>query len=157
MISVLLPSRGRPDLLFRAASSCFETAWLRSGDVELVLRIDDDDPLSKECASRLWRAYDDVQVIVGPRLDGYGSLLRFMNECAAAADGDLLMTFNDDGLFRTLGWNERIEAETARFHDGICNIATNSLQDPKAFPNAQPFSVVTRRWVELLGFLFDPM
>ena len=43
MISILLPSRGRPDNIVRLANSIFETASNPS-EIEIIVRLDEDDP-----------------------------------------------------------------------------------------------------------------
>lgn len=47
MISILLPSRGRPDNIVRLANSIFETASDPS-EIEIIVRLDEDDPMLEE-------------------------------------------------------------------------------------------------------------
>src|SRR4051812_35793729 len=90
MVSFVVPSRERPELLRQSIAS------LGEGDFEVIVRIDDDDPL-------LGGYLDLDQVIVGPR-HGYGALQNYYDELAAQARGDWLFLWNDDALMRTPDW-----------------------------------------------------
>lgn len=99
-ISMLLPARGRPKNLKMSIESVFDLAR-EPGAVELVVRLDDDDPhLEEELDILRVPAPGNVQVVVGPRL-GYGGMAEMYNSCAAIAKGAFLCDWNDDMLIAT--------------------------------------------------------
>jgi len=81
-------------------------------------------------------------------------LSEYWNDCAKAASGDILMLANDDLVFHTPGWAEKIEAEFAKSADKIIVAHADNGQ-----PNASTFCThpfVSRKWVETLGYLTNP-
>lgn len=144
-ISVLVPTRKRVDRLQAMLASFAETS---SGLAELVFRVDEDDTetqsfLRSEAASSI--------VIVGSRLDGYRSLPTFFNELALVATGDIVMLGNDDMLFPTPQWDRLILEAANKYPDGIFDFGV-ATQNHTNFP----FSIVSKKVVDQLGFLYDP-
>ncbi len=142
-LSLLVPLRGNPGRRDRFWSSLRATA----PNIELVIRLDDDDPETTAWA----RALSPQPIIVtGPRLNGYASLPRFFNEMAAVATGDLLMCGNDDMMFVTPKWHAHYLSRANQYPDGVFDLGC--LTYPAG---AFPFSVVSRQAVAALGFLND--
>ena len=108
MISVLVPSRERPELLARSLDS------LGEGDLEVLVRVDEDDP-RLEGYSRF------PGLIVGPR-HGYRRLNHYYNELAERARGDWLLLWNDDSFMETPDWIDIVRSfdghRGARPHGG---------------------------------------
>jgi hypothetical protein len=145
-ISVLVPTRRRPEALSRLLAS-FAATVPDPCQAELVFRCDSDDPESMELVRR-----SGCLLVVGPRNEGYRSLPLFFNQMAAVARGDVLMCCNDDAEFQTPGWPALILAEANNYPDGIFNIGVRvGLNDDKF-----PFSVVSRRMMDRMGCLNDP-
>lgn len=97
-VSVLIPSRGRHDLLKKAIDNL---ELMSTRDVEILVRLDDDDePFVTDKAN--------VKIVIGPRY-GYEGLHQYYNELAKQATGDWLMIWNDDSTIRTWGWDGRIQ------------------------------------------------
>lgn len=144
-VSVLVPTRKRLGYLKRM----LETYQRTVGDSELaeiVFRCDADDP---ETINFL-RAHP-FKTIIGQREEGYKSLPRFFNEMARIASGDLLICCNDDVVFLTPGWPQILLATASKFPDGVFNFGVNvGLNDEKF-----PFSIVSRRLRDILGFIND--
>ena len=105
-LSVLLPTRGRPEKLARMLDSLFALA-ARPEAVEAVLRIDDDDRDTQVVDFRRW----NCQVVIGPR-QSMGAL---NTACLNAMRHDLFVTSNDDLIVRTEGWDQRIRAAAAAY------------------------------------------
>lgn len=146
-ISVLVPTRGRVERL-RAMIASFDRTTGNLPNAELVFRCDDDDPATIE----FLRAWGGHQIVVGPRLAGYDSMPAYFNELAEAATGDVLMCGNDDMVFKTEGWPARLLFHaSSRYPDGLFNLGVVTL-------NAEhfPFSTVSRKMVDAMGFLWDP-
>lgn len=98
MISIIVPSRGRAQ---RAAQMVQSVRATSTGDVEVIVAIDPDDP---ELAA-YQRKVPGVRVL--PERIGYsGTLNAIAREVWDRSD--ILGAFGDDVLFRTPGWDDRI-------------------------------------------------
>lgn len=144
MISVLLPTRGRPSNVERLLTSSLETA---DTEVEFILYVDDDDhtgDATREVAARL-----GATVHVGPRV----VLSQMWNECWRLARHDVVMHCGDDIVFRTNGWDTRVLAEFERFPDRIVLVhGRDGFQDDRLATHG----FLHRRWVETVGYLVPP-
>ncbi|MFH1814750.1 MAG: glycosyltransferase family A protein [Pseudomonadota bacterium] len=138
MISLLLPTRGRPDYVARLFDSIAANTYCLS-QVEVVLYVDEDDTGSYGLDSKNFR----VVRIVGPALTmgGYNST------CLKNAQGDVLILANDDMVIRTPGWDDRIRAMHAEFKDQIYLGYANDLFKKSRFCT---FPIMSRRTCELL-------
>lgn len=145
-VSVLVPTRRRIERLKVLLSSYDETTEGLSVLSELVFRVDDDD-----VETQVFLGGRGHTVVIGPRLEGYRSLPTFFNEMAARATGDVLMCGNDDMVFRTHRWAARILRTADAYLDGVFNIGVQTHNQ-----DHYPFSTVSRRVVEALGFIWDP-
>lgn len=141
-VSVLIPTRGRVKRLRTLLESYEKTSTGIAS--ELVFRADEDDLDTQRYLSG-WR------MIVGPRLQGYRSLPIFYNEMADAASGDVLMCGNDDMVFKTLGWPALVLAEANKYPDGIFNLGVRTYNE-----DHYPFSIISKKTAETLGFFWDP-
>lgn len=139
MISLLLPTRGRPAFVNRLFASIAETTSYLD-QVEVVLYVDEDDTGSHDLDSKDFR----VVRIVGPALTmgGYNSA------CLEKAQGDVLILANDDMVIRTPGWDDRIRAMHAEFADQIYLGYANDLFKKSRFCT---FPIMSRRTCELLA------
>lgn len=106
MISVLLPSRKRPDLLIRCIKSIAETADNKDA-FEICLRIHRDDT---ETISRLPEILSlcTVRVVIGLQHGGYRDLSWFYQESAAISRGGWIWVMNDDVVSMTKGWDTMV-------------------------------------------------
>ena len=143
MISLLVPTRGRPHNIRRFAESVEATA---SALVEVVWCVDDDDVESfdaviqcNECAEMTshW-------LLVAPRVIP----CKRWNDAWRAANGSIFGMFGDDCVFRASGWDEMVEHAFARYPDGIALV-----YGPDGFRNqahaSHPF--LSRQWTDALG------
>lgn len=146
-VSVLVPTRGRVQRL-RTLMESYDATTADDGYSELVFRVDDDDV---ETQRFLLDQEGSHVVRIGPRYDGYRSMPTFFNEMAACANGDVLMCGNDDMVFRTMDWDERILHAANQYPDGLFDLGVVTLNETH-----YPFSIVSRRVIERLGFLWDP-
>src|SRR5215471_15761796 len=95
-ISLLCPTRGRPEILKRMIQSAKDTAS-EPDAVEIVIYVDDDD---LQTAQIIWPQNWNVKAIVAPRI----VLAQTWNKCAEVATGQILCQANDDVIWRTPGW-----------------------------------------------------
>lgn len=139
MVSVLIPARGRMDLLSQMVKSYQETS---SGESELLFRTDLDDPLTSEYL----RDYK-FTVLEGQRV-GYQGIHQMYNELLPFAKGDFIQCGNDDMIFSTLGWDSLISQKNP-FKDGIYLLECKTPGWP-----VFPFTTLPRKAPEILGYIY---
>lgn len=145
MISVLLPTRGRPDNVRRLLDSAFQTA---ETEVEFVVYLDDDDPTRHRTKDVLARGAQATWV-EGPRV----VLSEMWNRCWEHARFDVAMHCGDDIVFRTDSWDVRVLEEFERRSDRIVLVhGRDGFQDA----NLGTHSFLHRRWIEALGYFVPP-
>jgi hypothetical protein len=99
VIDVLLPSRGRPELLASSIRSLRLTAACPRS-VQIHVGADSDDPLTDWVAAGLHaRCY-----LFDPQ--GYDRLHVYYQHMAQASSGQWLLVWNDDAVMLTQGWDE---------------------------------------------------
>lgn len=105
-VSILLPSRGRVEMLKRTLRNIADTCGSDPSTVEILIRLDEDDDESIAAQESFHAACSpiDLKIIVGPRGEGYKNFHVFVNELAVVARGDFLMLFNDDARFLSRNW-----------------------------------------------------
>lgn len=129
LISVLLPSRGRPTLYRDSVQSLLDNA-IHPGHVEIVLRRDICDTEPYAIAGL------QTNEIIGESL-GYRGLHRYYNEAADHAHGQWMLIWNDDCVMQTRGWDAML-----------------GVLDPKAdwlVVMHGHFPVVSRSWHDTTG------
>jgi glycosyltransferase involved in cell wall biosynthesis len=134
VISVLAPSRGRPEQLARLHRSLVETTV---GDWELLVRLDDDDPTIHD-----YPRGDRVDYVTGPRK----TLSDCWNDCWRVARGPVFMQCADDVVFRTPGW-DRIVAD-AFPADGIAFVHGDDLS---VDGETGTHGFLRREWTDTVG------
>ena len=143
MISVLVPSRGRPEQFDRMYDSLMATVTYPR-QVEVVARLDEDDP-------------EKFMYPVGPTyLNGPRALLsECWNECYRWARGEILMHAGDDITFNTPGWDVRVREEFEKLPDRIGLVYADDLTPN--FPDLATHGFLHRRWVEAVGYFLPPL
>lgn len=144
VISLLVPSRGRPDRLLGMWESALAFADRPEG-LQLVVYLDDDDPTVGEYVQIVPRAV----IRIGPRI----MLSKMWNVCAALAHGDILWHGNDDVLFRTEHWDTEIRSGFERYADRIaCVHGRDGIHDG----NMATLGFYSRQWMDVLGYFVPP-
>ena len=147
MISILLPSRGRPDNIVRLANSIFETASDPS-EIEIIIRLDEDDPKLNEYMDNPPK---QTTYFTGPRL----VLSELWNECYKKANGDILMHSGDDIVFKTWGWDDKVRNAFDTYSDKIVFVYGNDgsgVHDGKFGTHG----FIHRKWAETVGYFVPP-
>jgi hypothetical protein len=135
-ISILCPSRGRPDRFNAMRAS----AWARADnpdEVSIKLALDADDPTFNS-----YPPPEHTQHFRTPPAC-------LLNALAHKADGDILMAASDDILFRTQGWDTKVRAVAARFPDGLF-IASPMNGDSRRRVNHW---FTGRQWLKVFGWM----
>ena len=113
MISVLCPSRGRPESLRSSIDSLLGLAADVSA-VEILVAMDPDDTATVEAGMWCTPAWPEGAVIrpwIAPERHGYAQLHLYYNALADEAKGDWLLLWNDDATMLTQGWDEVIAGQ----------------------------------------------
>lgn len=151
LISVLVPSRGRPKQFLEMLNSLTATAThLRR--IEVIARLDTDDPTA---VMNYPMAHDfahlNLKYLYGPR----ELLSECWNQCYREASGEILMHAGDDITFNTPGWDQRVRDEFAKIPDRIALVYGDDLSTN--FPDLATHGFVHRRWVETVGYFLPPL
>lgn len=94
MISVLLPTRQRPQMFETSVRSLMGAAHR---NFQLLVAVDPDDVDTYAPELPKW---------VAPERYGYSNLNIYYNALAERATGDWLLLWNDDAIMDTLGWDQ---------------------------------------------------
>jgi glycosyltransferase involved in cell wall biosynthesis len=147
MISILSPTRKRPNNVTRLVNSIVDTVNdLRN--VELLVYIDDDDeesiPALSAAAERI-----NVNAVQGNKLIGS----QMYNELAKLAQGDIIMFAADDIVFKTKNWDVVVDVQFNAIEDKILFIYGND-----GFQNGRigTHGFIHRYWMELVGYVLPP-
>lgn len=135
MISVIFPTRKRPNSVRRVKDSIQNTA---SGQVEIVVYADADDDSPK---------VDGVSYITGPRI----VLTECYNVCYERTAGDTIMFCSDDVLFRTPGWDDLVNA--AFPEDRVAFVHGDDGYNGDRFGT---HGFLSRKWIDTLGYVLPP-
>ena len=136
-LSLLLPTRERPDAVLRLFDSLVRTT-AHLENVEVVLYVDADDTGSLDLDTDTV----DVVKLIRPR-STMGVMTR---ECYEASCGRYIMLLNDDVVFATRGWDTAVVKAFSAFPDDIALIWGNDLFRGDVFPS-HPF--LSRRFCDL--------
>lgn len=124
MISVLLPSRGRPKALTETVEGLLDLAD-RPGSIQILIAADPDDPdthaVDLPWQAAMWTASERY---------GYPQLHEYVNRLAQRADGDWLMLWNDDARMLTPGWDSIVNWQ----EPGVLWPHSNDIETCNTFP-----------------------
>lgn len=138
-ISILCPTRGRPDGLDELIATAKATA---AGPIQLVIYVDDDDESMAD-----WNG--DAHVIRGPRI----LLSEAWNRCAERATFNVMMHCGDDIRFRTPGWDWQVLEAFRRYPDRIVLVhGRDGIHDEAMATHG----FLHRRWVDTIGCFVPP-
>lgn len=143
MISLLIPTRNRPEWVERMWRSAVATA---EGEVEFCFYFDDDDLTSEV----VWGAFKaNGAATKGERL----VLSEAWNRAYELASGEILMHASDDIVFRTPGWDRFITETFDRFPDRLVFVyGSDGYQDERLGTHG----FLSREWVETVGYFVPP-
>ena len=147
-ISILLPTRGRSDMLMRSLNSLHDLATDFS-TIELVLGMDNDDAVGLEYLSHHvvpWIETHKIQhkIVISEPM-GYHNLNRYLNSLAEHSKGSWLFFWNDDAIMKTQGWDTYIRAKTGEFK--LLSVITHNEHPYSIFP------IIPQEWYSILGHL----
>ncbi len=152
-ISVLCPTRGRPDMAVRMCESIISTA-ADADRVEVLLYVDEDDPALDQYLEqfRYREGREFVRSCVLANGEPIG-IARAWNHLARMAQGDVLIMGGDDQTYDDAGWDSRLDEEVAKYPDQIYCMWFN---DGHWKDKLCTFPIVSRKWVDTLGYFVPP-
>lgn len=145
MISILCPTKYRPDGLRAMWESALETS---SVELELVLYVDEYDQLTLKTVPTL---RGNVKLIVGDGTEIYSNL---HNICCEESSHDLFMGAADDIIFRTPGWDALIIEKFSTLPDKIGYIYPNDGHNGEKLGTHGFFH---KNWFRTLGYIAPPI
>jgi hypothetical protein len=141
-ISVLCPTRGRPQEVKNMLASLRETS---SVVPEVVFYVDKDDSTFPYDLV----GYKPNNVIVGERI----LMTEMWNRCAEVATGEILMLSGDDMLFKTKGWDDQVRRAFAAFPDRLIMVHGDDGLHGNRFGT---HCFLHRAWVDAVGYFSPP-
>lgn len=148
LISILTPTRGRPDNIIRLIESALDTA-LRKNLIEFIFYVDYDDQMSDNAIERASIAGAQTMTIMGERI----VLSEMWNACARAAHADVMMHCGDDIIFRSDNWDEHVLGEFEKYPDGIVLVhGRDGYQDERLATHGFRH----RNWMDVVGNFVPP-
>ena len=145
-ISILLPTRGRSDMLMRSLASLHDLATDFS-TIEILFGMDNNDATGLDHFLHHvipWiQKYNISHRVVIFEPMGYHNLHRYVNGLAEHSQGSWLFFWNDDAVMRTQGWDTYIRAHTGEFK--LLSVITHNEHPYSIFP------ILPRDWFETLG------
>lgn len=94
ILSFLIPSRGRLELLIHTINNIIESFKENINDIEIIIKLDLDDFESHKILNEQFDI--EIKYIISDRLTGYLSLSDFMSQCYKLSDGYFFLMYNDD-------------------------------------------------------------
>lgn len=150
-ISILLPTRQRPEALERMWNSALNTAD-KPDKLELVFYVDSDD-ISYENI----KLGGNVKMLIGPRQhDGQVNLSVKWNKCWEKATGDIFSHCGDDIIFRTKGWDTAIREAIDARPGKICFAWCNDVSDESSRHEFGTHGFIHRNWTDVVGRFLPP-
>ncbi len=144
MISILTPTRGRPDNVKRLVDSIFNTAKFPD-QIEILFYVDlDDQSFPSEILS------ENVRLIRGPRM--WLSVLQ--NILYANCRGEIIMYSGDDLVFKTKAWDEAVTSAMRSYPDKLALIYANDLATYGESLATHGF--IHREWIDTVGIFLAP-
>ena len=145
LISILIPTMGRPERLRDTVKSIYDTAS-RPSAVEVLVRVDWADAARPEYVKVVAEMWGACRTFYPEGQTSYGKGIEYLRK---KARGDVFFAGSDDTIFRTKGWDARVRAALVKYQDGLAILYANNGQDRE---KAEHF-FATRKWVDTLGYL----
>lgn len=155
VLSLLCPTRGRPERMHQMAGSALATA-ADPDRVEILAYVDDvDDKLEayKAVAGELVRehgAQGRIKLLIGPAI----GVPRAMNILTQSARGEVICCATDDQQYVSNNWDTRLDEETLRYPDGIYCAWFNDGWESDRWCTVP---MVGRQWIETVGYFLNPV
>lgn len=149
-ISVLIPTRGRPDRLEHSIRSLISLAS-QPTQIQILIAVDKDDEKTieqlKSFIPDFEKEFGCACGMFGFDRMGYVRLNEYYNKLAQWAAGDWLIVWNDDAVMKEPEWDDKIRKYDGQFK--ILAFDTHNKHPYSIFP------VIPVDWYRLMGILSD--
>ncbi|UCC96701.1 MAG: glycosyltransferase [Phycisphaerales bacterium] len=150
-ISLLLPTRGRPEYL----DSVFDSVANTVGDADAIdawIYVDHDDLVTKRYihAESYHRYPFTVHWVLGERTLSQGRMINVLRQRCTTNPG-IYLPCADDYLFKSANWDGAIRAAFDRYPD---RIALGYIPNPLSAPEQVSFPVLSAPWTNITGRIF---
>ena len=148
--SILTPTRNRPANCERFIKSVYNSTKTRK-NVEMLFYVDEDDPAIEAYKSLHWHAqkeyegFKKIEFVFGNPM----SVSKSWNIIAERCIGDVLIMGNDDLVYQTDGWDEKLDQELDQYRADKVYVAW--MNDGINGEKHCAFPIVSREWYECLG------
>jgi len=148
--SILTPTRNRPANCERFIKSVYNSTKTRK-NVEMLFYVDEDDPAIEAYKSLHWHAqkeyegFKKIEFVFGNPM----SVSKSWNIIAERCIGDVLIMGNDDLVYQTDGWDEKLDQELDQYRQDKVYVAW--MNDGINGERHCAFPIVSREWYECLG------
>lgn len=142
MISILTPSRSRPNFALRMIASA--TKFARC-PIEIKLYLNNDDPFLSQYTDNI----DPSMYTIGPNQSTSYS----WNLMAEQAKNDILFLVGDDCYFKTENWTKMILDAFDKYPDKIACVYPRA---PSVSKYKSPHFCLHRNWINTLGYFLPP-
>jgi len=148
--SILTPTRNRPANCERFIKSVYSSTKTRK-NVEMLFYVDEDDPAIEAYKSLHWHAqkeyegFKKIEFVFGNPM----SVSKSWNILAERCEGDVLIMGNDDLVYQTDGWDEKLDQELDQYRADKVYVAW--MNDGINGEKHCAFPIVSREWYECLG------
>lgn len=147
MISILSPTRNRPNNIRRLVDSIIDTVN-DINNIEFLVYIDDDDeasiPALQEVAEKI-----NTNAIQGNKMVGS----QMYNELGKIAQGDIIMFAADDIVFKTKNWDKIVIDKFNEYEDKILFIYG---EDGFQHGRIGTHGFIHRFWIDIVGYVLPP-
>jgi len=147
-LAILLPTRGRAEMLERSVQSLIKFAKDQDR-IQIMFGLDDDDTVGLEHFKNVvqpWLDDHDVNytaMMFAPM--GYIRLNEYVNMLAKNSDAKWLVFWNDDAVMQSQDWDQEIMKWDGEFK---CLAFDTHNQHPYSI-----FPIIPREWLDLMGYL----
>jgi hypothetical protein len=147
IISVIMHSRGRPDLCKTALDSLVATCS-DPQYVEVVMKIDSDDPTAGDYLNVLRQTPFHFKLLTYDRLDAYWSVHIFQDDLSRIANGSILWCFNEDNTIVGGDWVAALKGTRDIYPDNIYVVKVPGAP-PRKYKTVAP--AYSKEWFNVLG------
>jgi len=141
MISICLPTRGRPEFFKRMCLSVLDNAS-EPNDIEFISYHDNDD-------ASIYEYFGNHKEVVGDRINHSQTF----NECYKIAVGPIYMFAADDMVFYTKEWDKHVKEAFDQSVDKIIFVYANNKYTRSSFGT---IGFLHKNWINAVGYFTPP-
>ena len=153
LISIMIPTRKRVDLLDRTLKNIIEMSNSSNDNYEIIVKVDFDDHETIDYIKTWTNKQENIVFIINSRLDGYYSLTDHNEMMIDVAKGKYVFCYNDDLLITTQNWNDILDKKLkeTKIYFPFCEWAPN--KDGFINPFTESFAIYPKKLKEIWGFV----